>query len=78
MSYVDAGPAVSTLVVRNLRFLDLDLHEDWPGIDTETFRPPSNTRLQQKGRVRSAEWVLYKLYELWQPAEAESVSATLK
>lgn len=59
------APSDAALLVKNLRFLDLDLQADWPGIAASTFRVSKNAQVTQKDRLRCAEFVLYKLFELW-------------
>lgn len=61
-------PSDAALLVKNLRFLDLDLQPDWPGITGDTFRVSKNAQVKQKDRLRCAEFVLYKLFELWDHA----------
>jgi hypothetical protein len=54
------------LFVTNLRLLDLDLLEDWPSITAQTF---SAKNADQKQRISAAEWALFRLFDLWDPAE---------
>lgn len=54
------------LFVTNLRLLDLDLRDDWPDITTQTF---SARNADQKQRISSAEWALFRLFEIWDPTE---------
>jgi hypothetical protein len=56
----------------NLALLDLDLLEDWPGIDIQTFSS-SEGRHGSKQRIRCVEWALYHLFRLWDPMLAERV-----
>ncbi|KAG6075753.1 hypothetical protein E4U16_003181 [Claviceps sp. LM84 group G4] len=66
-----AAPPLSVFLT-NVRLLDLDLLPDWPGITISTF---STTGVQgQKRRVQCVEWVLFKLFEIWDPEETRSVS----
>lgn len=58
------------LFLANLRILDLDLLEDWPGISAQTF---GSSAAGQKRRVQAVEWSLYYLFLLWDPQEAQSV-----
>ncbi|KAJ6790210.1 hypothetical protein PWT90_09451 [Aphanocladium album] len=62
------GPSIPTLLT-NLRLLDLDLLEDWPGITTATF---AGTTQNHKRRVQAVEWALYRLFEIWDPEETAS------
>ena len=59
-------------LLRNLRLLDLDEDFDWPAISKDTFAAGDPIQ-NQKQRVWCAEWVLYKLFEKWNPSEAEQV-----
>ncbi|KAF2113453.1 HAUS augmin-like complex subunit 6 N-terminus-domain-containing protein [Lophiotrema nucula] len=54
------------LFVTNLRLLDLDLRSDWPGIIVQTF---SSRNADQKQRISGVEWSLFRLFEIWDPAE---------
>ncbi|GAB0134106.1 hypothetical protein EsDP_00002491 [Epichloe bromicola] len=66
-----SAPPLSVFLT-NLRLLDLDLLPDWPGITFETF---ATTGVQgQKRRIQCVEWVLVKLFALWDPEETSSVS----
>lgn len=64
------------LFVTNLRWLDLHEREDWPGITPHLF---SSKDAQQnlKGRVRSVEWALYHLFELWDAHFTRDVSQNI-
>lgn len=66
------GPSPIVTFVRCLRLLDLDLLEDWPGISEHTFSTlPAKQNLQE--RIKFVEWSLYRLFELWSPAETRDV-----
>jgi hypothetical protein len=71
-----AQPSSSAaILLRNLRLLDLDEEFDWPAISHETFA--ANDAVQnQKRRVRSAEWVLYKFFEILDPKDTLQVLPT--
>lgn len=61
------------LTIRNLRFLDLDLQADWPGLGRDTFRGASkDAKTKARGRVQAAEWVLFKLFEIYDPRGTRS------
>lgn len=61
-----------SIFVRCLHLLDLDLRQDWPGITEKTF---STRDLQQnlQQRVRSVEWSLFRLFEIYSPTETQNV-----
>ncbi|KAF2636842.1 hypothetical protein P280DRAFT_472728 [Massarina eburnea CBS 473.64] len=59
-------PSDIKLFVTNLRLLDLDRRTDWPAITVQTF---SARNADQKQRIGAAEWALFRLFELWDPAE---------
>ena len=67
-------PLDTVLFVRNLRLLDLDRLPDWPNITPETFSISKDAVATQKARVQAAEWVLYRLFETWDPRETKAVS----
>ncbi|GAO17948.1 hypothetical protein UVI_02056400 [Ustilaginoidea virens] len=72
-----AGAAAPLAVfLTNLRLLELDLLPDWPGITMETFASTTSAgALQgQRRRIQCVEWALVRLFELWDPQEAASVS----
>ena len=60
------------ILLRNLRLLDLDDDFDWPAISKDTFTA-SDTIKNQKQRIQCAEWILYKLFEKWNPSETDQV-----
>lgn len=66
-------PSDAALVLRNLRLLDLDQLPDWPGVRVETFKSCKDVHVGQKDRTGAAEWVLYRLFEIWNPKETKSV-----
>ncbi|KAI9821178.1 MAG: hypothetical protein M1827_003912 [Pycnora praestabilis] len=63
----------SDLVVflTNLRLLGLDHRSDWPSISTHTFstKEPGQS---QRTRIRCVEWVLYRLFEIWNVEETQN------
>jgi hypothetical protein len=61
-----------SVLVTNLRLLDLDLSPDWPGINAQTFSAKDATQGQKK-RIQCTEWALYQLFSLWDPEEAKNV-----
>ncbi|RDW90464.1 uncharacterized protein DSM5745_02239 [Aspergillus mulundensis] len=56
-----------TVLIRNLQLLELDQLEDWPGITLRTLSPSSQN---QRQRIKSVEWILYRLVALWDPETA--------
>jgi hypothetical protein len=58
------------LFVTNLRFLNLDLRQDWPGITVQTF---SAKNADQRQRIGGTEWALFRLCEIWDPNETAQV-----
>lgn len=58
------------LFVTNLRLLDFDLRNDWPGITVQTF---SGKNADQRQRIGGAEWALFRLFEIWDPNETAQV-----
>ncbi|KAF1995440.1 hypothetical protein P154DRAFT_566724 [Amniculicola lignicola CBS 123094] len=54
------------LFVTNLRLLDLDTRNDWPGITVHTL---SSRTADQKQRIGGVEWALFRLFEIWDPVE---------
>lgn len=68
-----AAPSASIpTLLTNLRLLDLDLVDDWPELTLATF---SGATQNHKRRVQAVEWVLYRLFEIWDPEETASVGA---
>ena len=63
-----ARPSLPQLFVANLRLLDLDQLSDWPSITSRSFST-RDSQQNQKQRIRSVEWALYRLFELWDPEE---------
>jgi hypothetical protein len=66
---------LAELLLANLRLLDLDLREDWPEITPRTFNT-KDTQQNQKQRIKCTEWILYRLFELWDPEETRDVGIT--
>lgn len=66
-------PSDAVSLVRNLRLLNLDLQTDWPNVNVETFRAGKNAQVTQKERVKCAEFILYKLFELFDLPTAKFV-----
>lgn len=64
-------PSNLELFLANLRILDLDVLEDWPGITAQTF---GSGAAGQKRRIQAVEWSLYHLFSLWDPQEAQTAS----
>lgn len=66
-------PSDAALLVKNLRFLNLDLQTEWPDVTVDTFRAGKHAQVTQKERIRCAEFILYKLFELWDYPTAKFV-----
>ncbi|KAG5959723.1 hypothetical protein E4U56_004801 [Claviceps arundinis] len=72
--FLAPAPPLSVFLT-NLRLLNLDLLPDWPDITISTF---STTGVQgQKRRVQCVEWVLVKLFEMWDPEETRTKLSSL-
>jgi hypothetical protein len=67
-----SGPSNINLFLRNLRLLELDRRDDWPGIAAVTFST-KDTQQNQKRRVQCVEWALYQLFTLWDPEGSRNV-----
>ncbi|KZF25461.1 hypothetical protein L228DRAFT_258882 [Xylona heveae TC161] len=64
-------PSNINLFLTNLRLLDLHLRSDWPSITPQTFS--TKIALQnQKARISSVEWALFRLFEIWNPIETKN------
>jgi hypothetical protein len=66
-------PPLIDLLLANLRLLDLDLRADWPDVTSKTFSTRDNAQQNQKHRIKCTEWILYRLFELWDPEETRDV-----
>ncbi|OBT88186.1 hypothetical protein VE02_02432 [Pseudogymnoascus sp. 03VT05] len=64
-----AGPSHVALFLTNLRLLDLDRRQDWPGITPVTFTT-KDSQQNIKKRIQCVEWALFRLFEIWDPEEA--------
>ena len=60
------------LFLTNLRLLELDTRDDWPGISVLTFSTTTRQENQKK-RIECVEWALYHLFALWDPEETRNV-----
>lgn len=67
------GPSHVALFLTNVRLLNLDLRDDWPGITATTFSTKS-TLENSKKRIDCVEWALYQLFALWDLQETQDVS----
>lgn len=56
-----------------LHLLDLDRHDEWPSIPLDVLST-KDTGPNQKARIQCVEWILYRLFEIWDPEEAADVS----
>ncbi|KGO49093.1 hypothetical protein PEXP_011420 [Penicillium expansum] len=63
------APSHLDVFIRNLKLLDLDQREDWPGI---SLRALTLTSQNQRHRIRLIEWALYHLYTVWDPETAQN------
>lgn len=70
---IASGNPHITAFLTNLRLLDLDKCSDWPSITLQTFSV-KDAQQNQKNRIRSVEWALYRLFEKWDPEETKMVS----
>lgn len=66
-----------SVLLTNLRLLNLDLLPDWPNIEEATFSTKDGATQGQKRRIQCVEWILYNLFLIWDPDETRSVSQTL-
>ncbi|KIN08153.1 hypothetical protein OIDMADRAFT_187355 [Oidiodendron maius Zn] len=66
-----SGPSNISLFLRNLRLLNLDQREDWPGITEVTFST-KDTQQNQKKRIQCVEWALYHLFTIWDLEESRN------
>lgn len=59
-SRIAQGPSTASLLVRNLRLLELDRRNDWPGITSSSFG-----NQDARTRMRCAEWTLFQLFRIY-------------
>lgn len=64
------------LLIKNLRLLDLDEEFDWPNVEKSTFAAADPIQ-NQKRRVYCAEWILYKLFEIWNQEDVKVARSPL-
>lgn len=65
-----SGPSHLAIFIRNLKLLQLDQRDDWPGISIRALSPSSQN---QRQRIRLVEWSLYYLFTIWDPEGAQNV-----
>jgi hypothetical protein len=70
---VSSGFTDHSLLVKNLRLLNLDEEFDWPKLTPETFSAKDSVQHQSQ-RVRAAEWILFKLFQIWDGSETSKVT----
>jgi HAUS augmin-like complex subunit 6 N-terminus len=63
-----------SIFVKCLHLLDLDLLDDWPQVTERSLSIRSADQSLQQ-RVRSVEWCLFKLFELYSPDVANEVGS---
>ncbi|KAF5580998.1 hypothetical protein FPCIR_10386 [Fusarium pseudocircinatum] len=68
---VHHGPPALSIFLTNLNLLDLDQHQDWPGIRAQTFASGGSSAQGLKKRVHCVEWALFQLFALWDPDETK-------
>lgn len=61
--HAPSRPHLPNLFLTNLRLLNLDLLPDWPSITPSTF-----SNIDARARIKAAEWSLYQLFRLFDPA----------
>lgn len=76
--HVHHGPPALSIFLTNLNLLDLDQHEDWPGIKAQTFASGGSSAQGLKKRVHCVEWALFQLFALWDPDETKKVRQQTK
>jgi hypothetical protein len=60
---IPSGPNPASLFLTNLRLLNLDTLADWPSITPSTF-----SNVDARARIKAAEWSLYQLFRISDPA----------
>ena len=60
---VPSGPNPASLFLTNLHLLNLDTLADWPSITPSTF-----SNVDARARIKAAEWSLYQLFRISDPA----------
>jgi len=76
--HVHHGPPALSIFLTNLNLLDLDQHDDWPGIKAQTFASGGSNAQGLKKRVHCVEWALFQLFALWDPDETKKVRQQTK
>ena len=66
------SPSTIVKFVRCLRLLDLDKLADWPGITEHVFTSKAGQQNLQ-ARIKAVEWSLYRLFEIYDPRETQTV-----
>ncbi|KAJ5363600.1 uncharacterized protein N7496_009313 [Penicillium cataractarum] len=64
-----SGPSQLAIFIRNLKLLQLDQRDNWPGITIRALSPSSQN---QRQRIRLVEWSLYYLFTIWDPEGAQN------
>ena len=62
-----------TVLLSNLRLLDLDKRDDWPVLSAHIFTAKDSPQ-NQRSRIRCVEWICYCLYQIWDRGECQRVS----
>ena len=62
-----------SLVITNLRLLEIEKRDDWPKASEQTFLTLDWTQIRVEN-IRFTEWILYRLFEIWDADLTKEVS----
>lgn len=62
-----------SLFLSNIRLLDLDKRADWPDVTVRNF-DTKDALQNQKKRISSVEWILFRLFQILDPEMTRNVS----
>ncbi|KAL1297047.1 hypothetical protein AAFC00_004636 [Neodothiora populina] len=60
-------PSTVALFLSNVRLLNLDKRPDWPDVTVKTF-DTKDAAQNQKKRIACVEWILFRLFQIMDPA----------
>ena len=68
------GRPNSVLILTNLRLLGFEQRNDWPKASSQSFRQADLAQVRHDN-VYFIEWILYRLFEIWDPDLTREVSS---
>lgn len=62
-----------SVLLTNIRLLDLTKCDDWPKISAQVFIAKDDPE-NRKVRIQCVEWILYRLWQIWDQEDCHEVN----